>query len=283
MRSRIVLLVAVLPASLFGTSALAANLLINGNFDNASSAPWVQSGMNPAYPIVTADAPITEHSAPSLAWLGGDPSTDMSITQDVAVPSGTASLTLSGYRIIGTQESAPSVYDVVSIRLETTGGALLEELATWNNTNPNGSWLAFSLPASGNYSGQTIRLRLRATNDDSYVTNFFFDTMTLDAVPTAGVLPGTDGVHVSAVTPNPVRNEARLHVELAERSRLRADVLDLQGRRVRSLATGDMPAGGHDLVWDVTRGGAGRAEPGLYFYRLEIDGRVYTRAVAVVR
>ena len=50
-----------------------------------------------------------------------------------------------------------------------------------NNTTTVGAWTALDKVFAGNLSGQTIRLRFTSTNDDSFVTNFFFDTLALTA------------------------------------------------------------------------------------------------------
>lgn len=68
--------------------------------------------------------------------------------------------------------------------------------------------------------------------------------------------------------PNPSRGETRFQVSLPRDGRLDADVIDPQGRVVRSLARGTHGAGQHTLLWDG-RDDAGRVSaPGLYFVRV---------------
>ena len=56
--------------------------------------------------------------------------------------------------------------------------------------------------------------------------------------------------------------------ELTEASALRADVFDLQGRRLVTLADRVFPAGAHLLPWDGRDGAGTRMPRGLYFVRL---------------
>jgi hypothetical protein len=42
-------------------------------------------------------------------------------------------------------------------------------------------WTSFSRTFTGSYAGQTVRIRLRSTNDSSSATSFYFDTLALQA------------------------------------------------------------------------------------------------------
>ncbi|MEO5987317.1 MAG: choice-of-anchor B family protein [Candidatus Eisenbacteria bacterium] len=72
--------------------------------------------------------------------------------------------------------------------------------------------------------------------------------------------------------PNPSRGETRFEVSLPSEGRLEADVIDPQGRVVRSLARGVFGAGQHLLLWDGRDGEGRAAAPGLYFVRLRAAG-----------
>ncbi len=88
---------------------------------------------------------------------------------------------------------------------------------------------------------------------------------------------------LSPPAPNPLRTSATLRLALPRAARVRLAVFDQQGRAVRTLTAGDLPAGEHAIAWDG-RGTDGRAvASALYFVRLEAEGRVITRRLAVVR
>lgn len=159
----------------------AVQLLTNGNFDSGHVA-WVEDdGGSGYFPIVHgAKAGIVPQSGAYMVWLGGLLDVTTSLYQDVAIPAGSTGLQLAGYRLIGSEEFGGS-FDFAWIRILNTNGVLLETLFEWDNTDTNTSWLHFAATPSGNYAGQTIRLQLIATCDDSYNTNFFFDTLELTA------------------------------------------------------------------------------------------------------
>jgi hypothetical protein len=88
---------------------------------------------------------------------------------------------------------------------------------------------------------------------------------------------------LSAPAPNPMRGSCSLRLALPREAQVTLAVFDQQGRRVRTLLAGTLPAGEQPLTWD------GRDERGrpvasaLYFVRLESDGRALTRRLVVVR
>lgn len=87
---------------------------------------------------------------------------------------------------------------------------------------------------------------------------------------------------VERAWPSPGPGPFHLGFSLPGASRVRLAVLDLQGRELAVLADGDLPAGRYDPTWSGRLRGA-PAPPGLYFARLAIDGRVWTRRVVLTR
>lgn len=91
------------------------------------------------------------------------------------------------------------------------------------------------------------------------------------------------GVRVGvAAAPNPFRDSTTLRFELSRASRVRIEVLDVSGRRVRDLGSRLLDAGPQAVRWDG-RDDAGRdAGAGLFFARVESgDGTGVTRVARV--
>lgn len=82
--------------------------------------------------------------------------------------------------------------------------------------------------------------------------------------------------------PSPFRDGAEISFDLPAAGPVRLAVLDVQGRRVRSLIEAALPAGSHRTRWDGADE-AGRAMPaGVYFYDLmSTAGRATQRAVRI--
>ncbi|HEX7878663.1 MAG TPA: FlgD immunoglobulin-like domain containing protein, partial [Candidatus Eisenbacteria bacterium] len=84
------------------------------------------------------------------------------------------------------------------------------------------------------------------------------------------------------VVPNPMRGRAALDLVLSNSARVRADVFDPTGRRVRALVEDELRAGSHVISWDG-RDDAGRpVSGGVYFVRVDAGGVPCVRRVTVV-
>jgi hypothetical protein len=88
---------------------------------------------------------------------------------------------------------------------------------------------------------------------------------------------------LQAMHPHPMGSLGVVHFETAQAGRVSLGVFDVEGRRVRTLAGSDYPAGLHEIAWrgDDDRGAA--LVPGIYWMRLEAAGRSETRKVVKVR
>lgn len=75
---------------------------------------------------------------------------------------------------------------------------------------------------------------------------------------------------------------AAFHVEMASAGRARLDVLDVQGRLVRTLADGFMPAGTSLVPWVPHDRDGGRLAAGVYFVTLVTDEARRTVRLAVL-
>jgi hypothetical protein len=49
------------------------------------------------------------------------------------------------------------------------------------------------------------------------------------------------------------------------------------------LATGTQRAGEHSMTWDLHDEGGRTVDPGLYFARLEVQGRTFARKIVATR
>jgi len=94
-------------------------------------------------------------------------------------------------------------------------------------------------------------------------------------------LPGR--TRLVGVAPNPFNPATTVRFELSRASRATVRILDPRGRVVRTLASGDMPAGLHALTWDG-RDSQGRPRTsGVYFVRMETETERFTRKIMLVK
>lgn len=179
---------AVTPPDAYQCQTMTRQLLTNPAVDLTPRATgWVEQNIDSAYPVITDQDGIPEHSAPYKAWLGGfvAPTAGTSVSdalyQDIAIPANTSMLTLTGYYEVRTGETGATVYDTAQVGLTQTNGTPIETALSLTNAGPTTAWTALNKTFTANLSGQTVRLRFTSSNDDSFATSFYFDTLALTA------------------------------------------------------------------------------------------------------
>jgi hypothetical protein len=168
-----------------GGALCTVELLHNGNFDNGIP-PWTE--------VSSDDAPIIRHQADSIlvvegltarspeyvALLGGADNQTQTLSQPIEVPTGTLSLTLSGYVAVRTDEDDSGDYDDSYAELAQGSTALVFD--NWSNLGGTTDWL----PINGTIERQALRtgpvtFRLRSQTDHDIRTIFLFDSLSLKA------------------------------------------------------------------------------------------------------
>lgn len=90
-------------------------------------------------------------------------------------------------------------------------------------------------------------------------------------------------IFLAPPVPNPAPTAVTLRFGLPRTARIELALHDQQGRRVRTLFDGECAAGEHSLAWDVRDGSGRKVSAGLYFVRLEVEGRSLVTRLAVIR
>ena len=110
----------------------------------------------------------------------------------------------------------------------------------------------------------------------------------IEAVPILGVGYGGRGIPALGVLGSPVPNPARAAVTvpfgMRGAGRAAGTIVDVHGRRVRSIDLGQVPPGGSSIRWDLEDDRGSVVPDGVYFLRLTVDGRAAgARKILVVR
>ncbi|MGH7725303.1 MAG: putative Ig domain-containing protein [Candidatus Eiseniibacteriota bacterium] len=99
--------------------------------------------------------------------------------------------------------------------------------------------------------------------------------------PEANALPSATAL--LPVSPNPARGAATLSFALARPARVELSIYTVDGRRVRTIASGDREAGAHSVAWDG-RDAASRSVPaGVYYAAFSTPEGRMTRTFLIVR
>ncbi|GLZ79516.1 peptidase M28 [Actinorhabdospora filicis] len=144
------------------------NKITNGGFESGAS-PWTGStGAIGAWGSQGQPA----HGGTRAAWIDGYgyAATD-TITQNVTVPAGCSSTSLSFWIHIDTDETEAVDYDVLTV---SVGGTAVQ---TFSNQDAAGGYVQVTVPL-GSYAGQTVAVRFSGVEDASLQTSFVVDDVT---------------------------------------------------------------------------------------------------------
>ncbi len=84
---------------------------------------------------------------------------------------------------------------------------------------------------------------------------------------------------VGAPRPQPASGPVTLPWSLRAAARVRVEIADVSGRRVRALLDGVQPAGDGAATWDGRDDRGARVRPGVYLVRFEADGARHERRI----
>ncbi len=132
--------------------------------------------------------------------------------------------------------------------------------------------------------GETILLRFRLYAD-GYVESWGWaiDNIVITFTGSTGVNEVPATFALAPNVPNPFNPSTTIAFTLPRNERIRLDVIDLRGRRVRSLEKGPHPAGEHRVEWDGRDEQGAPAASGTYLYRLQTGQRMISRKMMLVR
>jgi hypothetical protein len=166
-----------------------------------------------------------------------------------------------------------------------TGAAFDQEAVLAPTGNPN-EW-GGSIPGQG--GNVDIRYYIQADNTAGWRgatprgAEFRYNQFHVGPLAAVEELGGNRSLALLPNEPNPFNPSTKVRFDLPANGSVRLSVIDLQGREVRVLASGSLVAGRHAYTWDG-RDDAGHAMPsGLYFVRLDAQGRTLSRKVLMAK
>ncbi|MBD3335831.1 MAG: T9SS type A sorting domain-containing protein, partial [Candidatus Eisenbacteria bacterium] len=113
------------------------------------------------------------------------------------------------------------------------------------------------------YAYMAVSIENFSYNDQDYA----FDAETYQGA--TGVAEGPQRIVVMAQSsPNPFYPTTTLRYSLSQASPVEVRIMDPAGRTVRTLVSGQQPAGMHEAQWDGNDAGGLPVRPGTYFYQV---------------
>ena len=153
-----------------------SQLLGNPGFETGTAAPWTTSTG-----VVSNSTSEPPHAGSWDAWMDGYGATHTdTLMQQVAIPSGKTSATLTFYLHVDTAETTTSTaYDTLKVQIRNSSGTVLATLATYSNLNHNTGYAQKSFNLNS-YIGQTIQIYLVGAEDSTLQTSFVVDDFALN-------------------------------------------------------------------------------------------------------
>lgn len=136
--------------------------------------------------------------------------------------------------------------------------------------------VVLTIGAAGDFKGMTISDGIAVD-----VEGRSFPILASEAVSTGSSMPMEFGL--SPNYPNPFNAGTVIPFRLGTDMHVRLEVIDVLGRRIRTLVNAMTSAGSHSATWDGRDEQGVQAASGVYFYRLSGDGLIERRKMLLVK
>lgn len=192
------------------------------------------------------------------------------------------SITISGDSVHVLSLSDSRVEEILSVKLNNQ---LLAPGSDYTLV-PGGNWISISQNLQ---TGDQVTVQyLVSQNRDLVVSNWdpgkgnyvFYNQNPPVAIAAAQEKPGTTQVQVY---PNPFNQRCSFRVQLETRAIVGLKIFDVNGRLIKTVLRGKLPAGVHRISWKGDNQTGAPVSSGMYFYRYRIGNRFASGKLLVIR
>lgn len=192
----------------------------------------------------------------SLLILGNSP--DNLIEEEISV--------YAGDRIVGS-----GVFT-----LEGCGIAIWGDDPTTDNIDGALKDQPLELTINANHSRKKLEFKV-LSGEANYFTDSFWAIELLEMTDLPNVF------EIGAVYPNPFNSVTIISFGLPRDAKISLKIFDLTGREVETLIDGELNAGRHSISWNGISSAGNPTATGVYFCRLEAEGKILTQKVVLVK
>ncbi len=83
-------------------------------------------------------------------------------------------------------------------------------------------------------------------------------------------------IELSRNYPNPFNPSTKINIFIPQRSHVKIDIIDINGKFVKNLGNSFFESGNHIIEWNGKDNESRNAASGIYFYRAMIDNKVFS-------
>jgi hypothetical protein len=269
--------------------------------DDATAGTWIRAVPVLSYlrdfatgGIAQTLQPGADHSpgAGTMCFVTGN-AFDPRFVFDACVTNGSTTLTSPAYTLGGISDPRIGYWRWYTNTLEPYGFPVLDPLVTQVSGDGGQTWIEVDRTLRDTNaweyfeirvrdwlpSASTVRVRVIASESDFEFTTV--EALVDDVALYSGGITGSPASAISGpggaaasvavigrVGPVPSQGTVRAAIRLPGSAAVRADVFDVQGRLVRILDLGLVPAGSREIVWDGRRQDGAPVASGVYWMRL---------------
>lgn len=147
----------------------------------------------------------------------------------------------------------------------------------WFTLGEGNGQMGFDLSSVSLDSARYLRL---VSVDSVRLDGIVYTAMPLVGSETRLELPMVTGL---ACYPNPMRSKGVMDLILPNGANVGLDVIDITGRTVKRLVQQRLPAGSHEIVWNLTDENYQPVPSGCYFCRLVVGESIVVKKIVVER
>lgn len=190
---------------------------------------------------------------------------------------------VTGDSVTFTWSSCPSRTDLEFYELSVKVGGITVTLTDVQDTSVTIGLRDKALKAGPTQVEWWVTARSRpqtfATRDGH--GSFVYDVITGIEPPIDNPLPVAFSLEQNY--PNPFNPTTQIEFALPQQSFVRLEIINIAGQRVKTVLSGQFPAGVHTAVWDGSTDDGVAAASGVYFYRLTAGDYQSTRKMVLTR
>ena len=189
-------------------------------------------------------------------------------------------------------------YDGGYVQVSTDGGTTWGTLDVWSNWQqsgftPNSPYA----PGEGDpvqfdlqpYRTSSVQVRFLLVSGGGSAEGWYIDDVRIREITDVTGVVTDDGDRtptafaLGQVRPNPFNPAATISFEVPQPARVRLEIFDAAGRRVRTLVDEERTAGRYDVRWDGTGDDGGGMASGVYICRMKAGSFREMRRMTLVR
>ncbi|MFC1557698.1 T9SS type A sorting domain-containing protein, partial [candidate division KSB1 bacterium] len=119
--------------------------------------------------------------------------------------------------------------------------------------------------------------------DNIAVLDFNGGLNSLEGSTLESPVPLPDKFALSGNYPNPFNPETNIAFELPKTERVRIDIYNILGQKVRTLVDREFKAGIRTIKWDATNDFGSKVASGMYIYRVVAGSNVASKKMMVIK